>query len=59
MLSVPSGLVTLLCRLQNNLPIRLSMQVTQGGLQWVGVWVDVVLFGGSAGSIHTCSKPGV
>lgn len=59
MLSVPSVLETLLCRLQNSLPIRLCIQVTQGGMQWVSVWVDVVLFGCSVGSVHGFSKPGV
>lgn len=51
MLSVPSVVDTLLCRLKNNLSITLCMQVTQGGLYSVGVWVDVVLFGCSVASM--------
>lgn len=35
------------------------MWITQGGLKWVGVWVDVVLFGSSVGSFYDYSKPSV
>lgn len=51
MFSVPSVLDTLLCRLKNTLPIVLCMQVTQGGLDLVSVWVHVVLSGCSVASM--------
>lgn len=54
--SVPSVSDIFLCRLHYGLPIELFMWVAQGGLQWAGMWVDVVLFGCNIRSIYAYSK---